>query len=371
MEFLIYIKQLFTTQVEIGSVILPFTLLGFTLKFLLPIGVVLITYKFVMRGIREAINRSKLVEDKKKNLFKWLRLIIRIIFFILNILILINLLGARITDYLVSFGGLLTHPIVEDISITTILLVLPILYIARIGGKASEKFARKSIIPYLKVSSSANNMIGGIIKNIASVIVIIFGLTIIGFDLTLLYGLFGIIGIGVGFGLQGMVGNLFAGFVILSTKPVKVGDHIIVDGTEGDLVEIRFINSIVSTISHESIIIPNSKLIENPVHNYSFDDRSIIIKNSVQVSYNTDLDHVLELLKNIGKDCPYVMNSKEINARVVSFDDSGISLSVISWIENSSMKYSAMSWINLEIWREFKKKGVEIPYPKLDLKIIK
>ena len=71
------------------------------------------------------------------------------------------------------------------------------------------------------------------------------------------------------------------------------------------------------------------------MHNYSFDDRHIIIKNSVQVSYLTDLDFALEIMKNVGKECPFLLKSKEIRSRVVSFDDSGITLMSVCWIKNS------------------------------------
>lgn len=371
MNFLEFLKNLFTRDIELSRLSLPFNILEFLLKYLLPFFLGVILYKFLQKTILKSFEKSKVDKKRVDTFFKWFRLFFRSFLFILNILLFINLFGAEISNYLIAFGGILTHPIVENISMATILLILPILYLARLGGKFVAKFSKTSIIPYLKINNSANNMAVAIFKNLAIVLILIFGLTVIGFDLTLLYGLFGVIGIGIGFGLQGLVGNLFAGFVLLATKTVKVGDHITVDGTEGDLVEIRFVNSIVSTIGHESIIIPNSKLIENPVHNYSFDDRNIIIKNSVQVSYESNLDDVLNLLKEIGESCPFIVVGQDVNTRVVSFDESGITVSVICWIKNSSKKYAAKSWINLEIWRRFKDRGVEIPYPKLDLKVVK
>ncbi|OQY39966.1 MAG: hypothetical protein B6229_02770 [Spirochaetaceae bacterium 4572_7] len=371
MNFLLFLKKIFTHGIQIAQYTLPFNLLELLVKFVFPVILLIVTYKLIVKSVRNSIAKSKLREDRKLAIVKWTRAVLQVLLLVVFVLLTINLFGAEISYYLSIFGDALTLPIIKGISVITILLIIPIIYLARVGGRVTEKFVSSSILPYLKIKDSSIQLVSGVIKNIAFVVIILFGLTLIGFNLSLLYGLFGIIGIGIGFGLQGLVGNLFAGMIMLTTKPVKVGDHILVDGTEGDLVEIRFISSVVSTIGHESIIIPNSKLIENPVRNYSFDDRNIIIKNSVQVSYESDLDMVLDVLATLVKMCPYNVKGKEIECRVVSFDDSGITLSTICWIENSSDKYKAKSWINLEIWRTFRDKGIEIPYPKLNMTITK
>lgn len=371
MKLLEYIKNLFLTNIKLGTIILPINLFDLFVRLILPIIAILIIYKLLKKGIRKSIYKSKLSVKGKENFFKWFKLVFRVAILIFIVLLIVSLLGAQITLYLGAFSNVLTKPFIQGISITTILLILPILYISQIGGKISQKFTEKSLQTYFKLNKGTQLTVIAVVKNITIVFVILFGLTVIGIDLSLLLGFFGVIGIGIGFGLQGLIGNLFSGVVILTTKPVKVGDHIIVDGTEGEIVEIRFMQSIVSTITHESIIIPNSKLIDNSVHNYSFDDRSIIIKNTIQVSYDTDLDRALEVLEEVAEKCPYRLEGKEICSRVISFDDSGITLAIISWIEDSSDKYSAQSHINLEIWRSFKEYGIEIPYPKMDISIMK
>ncbi len=370
MKFFQVVMGILTKQIQIGEFLMPFNTLEFLLKIFVPIVISFILYKIIKSALIKGIEKSKLQDEKKLTFQIWAKHILRAILAVSTILFIINLLGARIADYLTAMASVLTHPIVEGISIMTILLVLPIIYVSRLAGKFAEKFARSSIMPYLKINSGTSNMAETVFKNIVMALVVLFGLTLIGFNLSLLYGLFGIIGIGIGFGLQSTVANLFAGMILLGTRPVKVGDHIIVDGKEGELTEIRFVNSIISTIEHETIVIPNTKLIDNPVHNYSFDDRHIIIKNSVQVSYLTDLDFALEIMKNVGKECPFLLKSKEIRSRVVSFDDSGITLMSVCWIKNSYDKYEALSWINLEIWRAFKANGIEIPYPKLDVTML-
>ncbi len=366
-----YLKDLLFSQIKLGTFTLPLNLSDLFIKLVFPIMALLIIYKLIKKGFKKSIYKSKLTEKRQDGLFKWITLVLRVTILVTTILLIVNLLGAQITLYLSAFGNVLTKPFIQGINITTLLLIVPILYLSQVSGKFSQKFTQKSLQNYFKLNQGTQQTITAVVKNITIALVILFGLTVIGIDLTLLLGLFGVIGIGIGFGMQGLIGNLFSGIVILTTRPVKVGDHIIVDGTEGKIVEIRFLQSIVSTITHESIIIPNSRLIDNPVHNYSFDDRSIIIKNRVQVSYDTDLDEALIILKGVAEKCSYRLIAEEIKTRVISFDDSGITLCVICWIKDSSEKYDALSYINLEIWRAFKDRGVEIPYPKMDVSLIK
>ncbi|MBN2619184.1 MAG: mechanosensitive ion channel [Spirochaetales bacterium] len=360
-----------TSKITLGEFELPFNTFEIVLKFILPITITLILYKLLKRWTKKTIDKSKIDEDKKDVVFNRFRFAYRIVVLTFIFFLIVGLFGTQINRYIVSFGSVLTHPIIEGISIVTILLILPVLYLAQVLGRVALKFAQKTLQSYSKIDLGTKQTLAAVAKNATFVIVVLFGLTIIGIDLTILFGLFGVVGIGLGFGLQGVVGNLFAGLIILTSKPVKVGDHIIIDGTEGNLQEIRFLNSVVSTVTHESIIIPNSKIIDNPVHNFSFDDPSILIKNTVQVSYNSDLELVMEALVSVGEKCPYRLKSKKPTPRVISFDDSGITVGIICWISNSSSKYDASSWINMEIWRIFKERNIEIPFPQIDLHIKK
>ena len=123
------------------------------------------------------------------------------------------------------------------------------------------------------------------------------------------------------------------------------------------------------TVTEETIIIPNSLLVNNTVHNYSYDTRKIFLENTVSVSYSSDLDAVIEILTAIGQDNPYAQAERAPEVRVESFDDSGISIKLRTFINDVSDKFRAHSWTNLTIWRRFRDEGIEIPFPQVDLHI--
>ncbi len=206
-----------------------------------------------------------------------------------------------------------------------------------------------------------------LLSYLAMVLVFIFSLSILGIDLSVLTVLFGVLGIGLGFGLQNVVANFFAGIVILFTRPIKEGDRILVEGQEGTVVQVRLLSSIINTLMEESIIVPNSTLVNNTVRNYTYGDRTFVIPNTVQVSYESDLDTVLVVLDEVGRRNPFGITGKEPFVRVTSFDDSGITVSLYIYIKDVTDKGAAISWNNLEIWRAFKKNGIEIPFPQVDV----
>jgi small-conductance mechanosensitive channel len=206
-----------------------------------------------------------------------------------------------------------------------------------------------------------------LVRYTVMVLVLLVGLPIIGIDLSALTVIFGVLGIGLGFGLQSVVANFFSGLIIIITRPVKEGDRILVNGLEGDIIQIRMISTVINTLTNESIIIPNSKLVSESVHNYSFNDASIVIRNDIGVSYASDVDRVLEVLAEVAYRNPFRVAGKDPIIRFKEFGDSSLNFAVFTWIGSTEDKYAAHHWTNLEIWRALKSEGIEIPFPQRDV----
>jgi small-conductance mechanosensitive channel len=196
-------------------------------------------------------------------------------------------------------------------------------------------------------------------------------LSLIGINLSSIAVMLGVLGIGLGFGLQNLVANIFAGFVIMLTKPIKEGDFINVRGDRGSVVKVNSISTIVTTRLNENIIVPNSVLISDVIYNDSYSERTITIENSVIVSYDSDVDFVRSILLEIAKRSPYSKEHDEPDARVFSFDRAGIEIILYSTINEVVERGPARAWINLEIWREFKKHGIIIPVSQMDVNVKK
>jgi potassium-dependent mechanosensitive channel len=372
MEFLRSTVEFLSGSISLGALELPFSwlkLLGAVLLLLL----FLVAYRLLLLATRKILERAKAREKVKKHVTRWARIVLRILFAMGFFSLIGWLFGARTFEYIGRFFGVLGEPLLTSgstsISFFTLLLTIPVFYLASWAGKMSRGVLDKSLLSRMGLDDSRKFSVASLTRYGVMVVVVLVGLSVIGIDLSALAVMFGVLGLGVGFGLQSTVANFFSGLIIILTRPIKEGDRILVDSYDATVVHIRLLSTIINTVTEETIIIPNSALVNNTVHNYSYDSRRIYLENTVSVSYRSDLEQVMEVLTSVGRDNPYARSDRPPEARVVSFDDSGISMKLLTFINDVSDKFRAHSWGNLEIWRRFRDARIEIPFPQVDLHI--
>jgi small-conductance mechanosensitive channel len=284
-----------------------------------------------------------------------------------------GLFGAQMFAYIGAALSVLREPFYSsgntEISVVTLVLLVPVFYAATWLGRLSRRVANRALSERLALDPARRFSISSLLSYGVMGLVVVVGLSVVGLDLSALAVLFGVLGIGLGFGLQSTVANFFAGIVIIFSRPIKEGDFILVNEYEGTVEHIRLVSTVINTITHETIILPNSQIVDNYVHNYSFDDISIVLCSDVQVSYSSNLDRVKEVLTGVAQKNPYALSGDEGLVLFRSFDDSGITVSLCSTIRDAREKNRASSWLVLEIWRAFRNAGIEIPFPQRDVHI--
>ena len=365
------LKNFFRSTVQIAAEKLPFSWGKLIFQFLLPVALYFVFYKLILLLFKRIFRDSKMRNQVKKKVLLWIKRILRILFVVLVGILVGRLFGAKILTYLGLFFKVLSKPFFESgstkISIITIILTIPIFYLATWIAKAIRAFFDRTVLHKLGLDESKKFSISNLIRYIVLIIVLLIGLSIIGINLSSLAVIFGVLGIGLGFGLQNLVANLFAGIVIILTHPIKEGDRVLVMDSEGVVIKIRAVATVINTIKNETIVVPNSQITQEKVYNYSYDDRSIFVETSVEVAYTADLEKAVAIMKDIGKRNPYRISSEDVIVRVSSFENSGIKLLLFVKITDVNDKYASISWSNMEIWREFKKNSVEIPFPQVDI----
>ena len=130
---------------------------------------------------------------------------------------------------------------------------------------------------------------------------LIVGLQSIGLNLSSLAFLTGIIGVGVGFGLQNIVNNFVSGLILLIERPIKVADRVEIGDLTGDIVRIAARSTWVRKNDNVVIIVPNSDFISNRVTNWTANDRRVRINVPLGVSYSSDPAFVRTILLNVAQ----------------------------------------------------------------------
>ena len=349
-------------------------MLEIVLKVVLPVVFALTAYTLILILVRKLIlKRIRIKEETKTKVYRNLRLLLRIFVLTALLVLVLTFLGPNIANFFKGLWKIMTSPLLtagtSRITIVTILLTIPIFFLASWFSRITKRFFDSTLLARLSLADETKFTISILMRNGVMILAILMGLSIIGIDLSTLAILFGVLGIGLGFGLQGTVANFIAGFVLIFERPIKEGDRIQVAGMEGEVIHIRFRATIINTLANETIIVPNKILIDDNLHNYSYGDNRIIIINRIQVAYSADLDRASEVLIGVADANPFAIAKPEPEVRVLAFQDSGILLELRTWIEKATERHEAMSWNNLEIWRQFKRQQVPVPFPQMDLHI--
>jgi len=253
-----------------------------------------------------------------------------------------------------------------EVTLSAIFMFLFILLVIVI---LSRLFARKfveRILIRLQIEEGTRYTFRRIIELTFILIGAIIAFQSIGINLSGLAVIFGLLSVGIGFGLQNITSNFVAGLILLFERPIKVGDRVTVGGIEGDVMEINFRSTTVRSLNNIDIIVPNSEFVSSQVVNWSHGDRKIRLDIEVGVSYQSDLDTVLRSLKEVALENPEILTNPEPDVHLREFGDSSWNMKLRIWIDNPKRHPVVRSDINCAIIRKFRENGVEIPFPQRD-----
>ena len=363
--------MVFTTPASIGHNGISVSLWQAITQVVLPLLLVFAVYRLLRMAVRRILIMAEVGEAARTSVNRWIRRGFALLFPLLLIAYAGRLAGAEIFTLIGRVIGILNEPFFESgttrLSVITLILLVPIFGLASWLAHLTKQAVESRFLERIGLDPARRFSIASLIRYIVLIVVMVIGLSMVGINLSSLAVMLGVLGIGIGFGLQGVVANFFAGIVIILTRPIKEGDRILVHDYEGTVEQIRIISTVINTLTNETIIVPNSELVNRYIHNYSYEDISIIVVNWVQVSYNSDLDRVGDVLRQVALSNPFRIEDREPRVFFRSFDDSGISVSVGTWIRDARERLPASSWSTLEIWRAFKANAIEIPFPQRDL----
>ena len=195
---------------------------------------------------------------------------------------------------------------------------------------------------------------------------IIAALNLFGLNPTSLVVVFGALGIGLGFGLQGIFNNFMSGLILLFERPIQVGDDIEINGIWATVKKINVRSTLVQTYDNASLIIPNSDLINNQVTNWSFKDKSLRRQITVGVAYGSDIELVRETLLEIGKNTQNVLEYPAPEILFTDFGDSALIFKLRIWTQIEYM-IKVETDIRFQIDHIFKEKNISIAFPQRDI----
>lgn len=242
-----------------------------------------------------------------------------------------------------------------------ILVLILFVIFAKYSSKLVDRIFRKS---------SAQDSIRTVSVKVFKVIIIGLGLFLslgilnLNTMLTSILGAAGVVGLAVGFALQGTLHNTFAGVIISFIPKLQIGDWIETNDYSGFVVDINLRSVIIQSVDYNLVVIPNSKIVDAPFKNFSRTPRGRIIL-TCGVGYESDLPKVEEITINAIKAIFDQNPGEGIELYFTEFGDSSINYQLRFWtnVANQGDVYKAQHKAILAIKAAYNKHNINIPFP--------
>ena len=200
-------------------------------------------------------------------------------------------------------------------------------------------------------------------------------LSTVGINLTSFAVFAGAIGVGIGIGLQGVVKEFVSGLVLIFDRQANVGDFIeLPEGHRGLIVEVGPRATRLRTNDNVDVIVPNSKLIENPVINWTLKGDTRRIHIPFGVAYGSDKECVRRVVLEAAHAVPFTLpdtDARKTQVWLTGFGDSSLNFELVVWPTLDAVKRPAamQAAYNWAIEDALRNAGVEMPYPQMDVRL--
>lgn len=255
---------------------------------------------------------------------------------------------------------------VTVLSVVMFILVIAVFFI---GSKLLNRVILRRIFSRFIADKGIQFTLIRIVHYLIMITGVVVAFQFVGIDLAGLTVIFGLLSVGIGFGLQNITSNFISGLILLFERPIKVGDRVTVGDIEGDVTSINMRATTIQSLDNISIIVPNSEFISSTVTNWSYGDPKIRLRIEVGVSYSSDLDTVIKALTEVAREHPDVLKNPDPIVLLSGFGDSSWDMVLVVWLGTPKRYYLTRSEINCAIVKKFRDHRVEIPFPQRDLHI--
>lgn len=210
-------------------------------------------------------------------------------------------------------------------------------------------------------------------QNLIRIVVIGLGLMVIagqlGIAITPIVTALGVGSLAVALALQPTLANLFAGVHVTLARKIRVGDFVAIEGGgEGYVQDINWRSTQIRELPNNLIIVPNARLAEIVVKNYSLPETEQAALVQVGVSYASDLEQVervtLEVARETLRDVAGGVPTFEPLARFHTFGDSSITFTVVLRVREFADRYLTTHEFIKRLHRRYAEEGIEIPFPQ-------
>ncbi|RZM75701.1 mechanosensitive ion channel family protein [Leptolyngbya iicbica] len=256
-----------------------------------------------------------------------------------------------------------------EISIFSLFVLIGILLGIVVVSGIFANFLRSRVLRLTGIDRGLQAAIAVIAKYSMIFVGTVLLLQIWGVDLSSLALIASALGVGIGIGLQNIVKDFGSGFILVFERPIQVGDFVAFGEFQGTVEHIGARSTEIKTLDQVSIIVPNSRFLEQEVINWSHRNPVSRIRLPVGVAYSSDPKDVKQVLIEASYQHPQVLSKPPPLVFFKGFGDSSLDFELLVWIADPPKQLVIKSDLYFSIEAALRQHNIEIPFPQRDLHI--
>ncbi|PQA73316.1 mechanosensitive ion channel family protein [Brucella oryzae] len=296
-------------------------------------------------------------------------ILINLVVALIGIPLVLMQLGFQWAELKSTFYQLMTGFQIGNISISLMGLLTGVLLfvIGYLLTRWFQNWLDNSVMARGRVDSGVRNSIRTVIGYVGLCLAALVGISAAGFNMSNLALIAGGLSLGIGFGLQNIVQNFVSGLILLAERPFKVGDWVEAGTVSGIVKKISVRATEVETFQKQSIIVPNSTLINGNVGNWTHRNKLGRIDINVQASYTEEPRRVHALLLEIVRGHPSILKNPEPFVAFQSMNDSLMIFDIYAYVADVTSTGGIKNELRFQIVERFHEEGLHLSSTRTDL----
>jgi potassium-dependent mechanosensitive channel len=193
------------------------------------------------------------------------------------------------------------------------------------------------------------------------VVAALIGVSAAGIDLSNIALVAGALSLGIGFGLQNVVSNFVSGLILLVERPFKAGDWVVAGAVSGIVRKISVRATEIETFQRQTVILPNSELINAAVGNWTHRNKVGRVEIKVNIAYGSDVRRAHEIMTAIARGHPMVLKNPEPFVLFANFGPAALEFEIRVFLSDIMNGVIVQNDVRFAVVEQFAEAGIEIP----------
>lgn len=248
-----------------------------------------------------------------------------------------------------------------SISLIGILSGILVFFLGYFGTRGFQRWLDGKVMARGRVDLGVRNSISTAVGYAGIALAALIGISAAGIDLSNLALVAGALSLGIGFGLQNIVNNFVSGLILLAERPFKVGDWIVAGGVEGNVRKISVRATEIETFRRQTVILPNSELINAAVGNWTLRNKLGRVDVPVSVALDNDPRRVHAVLLDLVNEQAGILKNPVPSVDFSGFGENGLNFVVRAVVPDITGTLAFTNELRFRIVERFREEGITLP----------